>query len=129
MQMLEWKDVTSYAFGDTERIPKVWQLDVKGLKIKICRIDPSRGWYLSCAELSIYNQYLYTDDLEEAKNKGIRIVVSKIEELETIKYLIMPSKINYDFLWQQRKNFLNDKKAPSAMATLEVMENMERKEI
>lgn len=83
--MLEWKDRTSYSRGDKERIPSIWELEVEGLKIVVHKIIHYPEWYLSCYDLHIEKQCLYTEDVEEAKAEGLKIIIEKIEQLKKAK--------------------------------------------
>ena len=87
--MLEWRDKTSYSRGDKERKPRIWELKVGGLRIVIHRIIHYPEWYVSCYDLSIEDNCLYTDDLEEAKAIGIKTIIDRIEELEKAKSILI----------------------------------------
>ena len=87
--MLEWKDASSYSRSDKERIPTVWALKVEGLRIVIHRIIHYPEWYVSCYDLNIEGKCLYTEDLEEAKAKGIDLVIRNIEKFMKVREVIL----------------------------------------
>lgn len=87
--MLEWKDASSYSRSDKERIPTVWELKIEGLRIVIHRIIHCPGWHISCYDLNIEDEYLYTEDLEEAKAKGLDLVVKNIEKFMKVREVIL----------------------------------------
>ncbi|MEY8416695.1 hypothetical protein AAK964_10370 [Tissierella praeacuta] len=90
---MEWKDKTSYSRGDKERIPRVLELNIEGLRIVIHRIIHCEGWYLTAYELNINDFFLETEDVVEAKNKGLEVIVGRILKLERIKDIAI-TKIN-----------------------------------
>lgn len=105
-----------------------FKLKVEGLDAFIGKIEPSYGWFVSCPKLGIYNHYVDTDDFEKAESEGSKVIVNAIEDLEKIKYILSPSRLNYELLWNQLKDLMNDKNLPSSIKTLEIMKNMERKD-
>lgn len=92
-RLMEWQDKTSYSKGDKERVPRVLEINVEGLRVVIHRIIHCEGWYLTVYELNIDDRYLETDDLEDAKNRGLEVVIGRILKLEKIKNILI-SKLN-----------------------------------
>jgi len=91
--MLEWKDTTSYSRGDKERIPRILEIKVEGLRIVVHRIIHYPEWYVSCYDLNIEDRCLYVDDLYEAKIKAIDIILEKLEGLMRVKEVLENEKI------------------------------------
>ena len=86
---MEWQDKTSYSRADKERVPRILEIKVEGLKVTIHRIIHCEGWYLTVYELNIDDRYLGTEDLEGAKNRGLEVVIGRILKLEKIKDILV----------------------------------------
>lgn len=81
---LNWRDVTSYKQGDTERVPRTWELKLEELKYKVIvtrHIYYENTWLLTFREANIELRDLETDDVEEAKNKALEIVKNYLNDL------------------------------------------------
>lgn len=90
--MIEWKDVSSYSRYDKERIPSILELKIEGIRIVVHRIIHYDGWFVSCYDLNIEDEQLYTEDLEDAKIKGINYIVDEIDKLGKLKDELMKFK-------------------------------------
>lgn len=86
---MEWKDCTSYSRSDKARIPRVLEADMGVIRIVIHRIIHCEGWYLTVYGLSINDSHLSTDNLEEAKSKGLEFVIGRVVKLEKIKGILI----------------------------------------
>ena len=82
---MKWRDGTSNSRGDKERVPRLLELDVEGVVVVIHRIMHCEGWYLTVHKLNIEKIELDTDNLNDAKSKGLKFVIGYIEKLENIK--------------------------------------------
>ena len=79
---LNWRDVTSYKQGDTERVPRTWELKLEELKYKVIVTRYYENtWLLTFREANIELRDLETDDVEEAKNKALEIVKNYLNDL------------------------------------------------
>lgn len=81
---LNWRDVTSYRQGDTERVPRTWELKLEELKYKVIvtrHRHYENTWLLTFREANIELRDLETDDVEEAKNKALEIVENYLNDL------------------------------------------------
>lgn len=87
---MEWKDITSYSkrVRKEDRVPRVFELDLKGLRIVIHRRIHEEGWFLSCHGLNISDFFINTENADEAKKKGLEIIILRISALENIKDLL-----------------------------------------
>ena len=92
-KMRDWKEIKLQNSKKDSQEDCIYKLEVKGLNAKIHRIKPSHGWYVTCMELRIFDEYLYTDDTEQAKKEGFRKIVEKIKELEEIRNVLVPTKM------------------------------------
>ena len=83
MGKYKWADTTTYSRGDKERTPRVLSLSFKELN---CEITVHRHvyfpdtWVLSCKSIGVDKRDLATNDLEEAKNKAIELVLDRLEK-------------------------------------------------
>lgn len=81
---LNWIDITSYKKGDTERIPKTWELKLEELRYRVIvtrHIYYENTWLLTCREANIELHDLKTDNVEEAKYKALKIVENYLNDL------------------------------------------------
>lgn len=81
---LNWKDVTSYSQRDNKRIPRTWELDLEELNYKVIvtrHIYYENTWLLTCRGANIEQVDLNTDDIDEAKDKAIRIIADYLDKL------------------------------------------------
>lgn len=87
---MKWQDGTSYSKSDKERIPRILEVNVRGLTIIIHRIIHYDEWHLTVrGKLNIKDLQLHTEDLEEAKIKGMEIVMNEILKLEKIRDVLV----------------------------------------
>ncbi len=67
-----YKDITSYSRGDKDRIPGVLENETNGIKFTVHKhIYYGDEWVLTCREIGVEHLRLNTEDMEEAKEKGI----------------------------------------------------------
>lgn len=82
--ILKWRDITSYSQGDNERIPKTWELRLEELNYRVIvsrHIYYENTWLLTCRNIDIEHFDLETDDIDEAKNKALKIVENHLNKL------------------------------------------------
>lgn len=81
--MLEviWKDISSYSQRDTIKIPNNYELIVNNTKIHVHRhMYYPKTWLLSCHELGISQRDLETNDIDEAKEKAIDVLIAHLDK-------------------------------------------------
>lgn len=67
-----YKDITTHARGDKERKPRILENETNGIKFLVHKhIHYGDEWLLTCREIGVEHLRLNTDDMEEAKEKGI----------------------------------------------------------
>lgn len=67
-----YKDITTHAQGDKERKPSILENETNGIKFLVHKhICYGDEWLLTCREIGVERLCLNTDDMEEAKEKGI----------------------------------------------------------
>ena len=69
-----WYDTTSYSQRDKERVPRVWTLLLRNVKIIVHRHIHYDGWLLSCRDLQIDMIELENTDIDQAKQEAVEIV-------------------------------------------------------
>lgn len=77
MSLPYWKNITSYAQGETDRTPRTWELTVNSLRLIVTRHRdyPPDRWLFRCAELGIISlRELNSSSIEEAKEEVLAIV-------------------------------------------------------
>lgn len=82
-----YKDITTYHQGDKERKPRVLENETNGIKFTVHKhIYCGDEWLLTCRELGVEQFRLNTEDMEEAKEKGIiemiKLLGKKINQYE-----------------------------------------------
>lgn len=78
---LVWKDNTSYARGDKERVPRVWHLEKGGLAISVHRyVGCHDQWFVTC-EPFFNVRPLQAKEVEAAKNEALALVRVRVKEL------------------------------------------------
>lgn len=64
----EWKDATSYSRGERGTVePRVWAIDIDGLRVSVHRLIHCEGWFGSCHTMGIDRQPIEADGLEAAR--------------------------------------------------------------
>ena len=79
----EWKDITTYSQRDTERIPRTWKLTLEEINYEIIvtrHIYYEDTWLLTCRKANIDMLDLKTDDIEEAKEKALKLIYNYLNE-------------------------------------------------
>lgn len=67
-----YKDITTHAQGDKKRKPSILENETNGIKFLVHKhIYYGDEWLLTCREIGVEHLCLNTDDIEEAKEKGI----------------------------------------------------------
>lgn len=67
-----YKDITTYSQRDKKRNPTILENETNGIKFIVHKhIYYGNEWLLTCRELGVEQLRLHTNDMEEAKNKGI----------------------------------------------------------
>lgn len=67
-----YKDITTHSRQNTDRSPRILENEANGVKFTIHKhIYYGDKWFLTCGELGVEMKSLYTDDMEEAKEKAI----------------------------------------------------------
>ncbi len=82
-----YKDITTHHQGDKERKPRVLENETNGIKFTVHKhIYCGDEWILTCRELGVEQFRLNTEDMEEAKEKGIiemiKLLGKKINQYE-----------------------------------------------
>jgi hypothetical protein len=81
MSKIIWKDISSYSQRDTIKIPNNYELVVNNTKIHVHRhIYFPKTWLLSCHELGVSQLDLKTNDISEAKEKAINVLISHLNK-------------------------------------------------
>jgi len=77
---IEWKDTTNYSRDDKERIPTAFAATLGDLRIVVTsgHIYYRGQWIMHCFKVGVDTLPLNVVSLEEAKNKALEIVKSKI---------------------------------------------------
>jgi hypothetical protein len=80
--MKSWKDITTYSRGETERIPRIWEIEACGIRISVHRHIhyPKDTWLLTCLPFFDCRE-LSSKDVELAKQEAIFEVVGKFRDL------------------------------------------------
>ena len=84
--MLEWKDVTSYSKGDTERKPRVLECELApGITIRVHKhIAWGEEFLLTSRKLEFDCTELNTADLEEAKAVALDRAYHRLTHLHEV---------------------------------------------
>jgi hypothetical protein len=80
---MDWKDETTYSRDAKEKIPSVWRLGDKTLRISLHRhiyYEPDQ-WLLSCYHIGLKEKVLKSKDLEKAKKEALAIVEKELLRL------------------------------------------------
>lgn len=74
------KDITTHSQKDTERVPRVIEVNAIGVKYKVHRHIYHPGtWLLSCKDLNIDCEDMKTDDMEEAMHRARAYMIGAID--------------------------------------------------
>lgn len=76
---MNWKDVSSYSKGDTDRSPRTVQLDVAGLRVVVTRhiYHAPEDWVLNC-EPWFSQRKVGDGTLEDAKETALYLVRARL---------------------------------------------------
>lgn len=82
-----YKDITTHSQRDKERKPSILQNETNGIKFTVHKhIYYGDEWLLTCRELGVEQIRLNTEDMKEAKIKGIaemiKLLDGKIKQYE-----------------------------------------------
>jgi hypothetical protein len=85
MKLPVWRDETSYAQSDKERVPRVWNIELAELMVlKVYRhINYPGRWLVACIPLEMHLIVLAADTVEEAKREGLKVANKRISYLKT----------------------------------------------
>ena len=77
-----WEDETSYSRGETVRTPRTWVNRWPDIAVTVHRLHGVDGaWFLTCYPASFEQFDLRTDDLDEAKREGVRLVRDRLVKM------------------------------------------------
>lgn len=80
------KDITTYSQRDKERKPRILENETNGIKFLVHKhIYYGDEWLLTCRKIGVEHLHLNTDDMEEAKEKGI-IEMIRLLGIEISRY-------------------------------------------
>lgn len=84
--MIDWKDVTSYSRGQKGKVePSILEAEIEEVAIKIHRhIHYPETWLLTCHDMNIEKEILYTNDFKKAERKAMKILSSRLERYEKL---------------------------------------------
>lgn len=80
--MTEWKDISSFSRGETDRTPTVWELrPTPSVRLTVHRhISNPGAWHLSCEPW--YSTFkISAQGADEAKQQAIAMIRSRAREL------------------------------------------------
>ena len=82
-----YKDITTYSQRDKERKPRILENETNGIRFTVHKhIYYGDEWLLTCRDLGVELLHLETEDMEEAKEKGIvemiKLLGDKISQYE-----------------------------------------------
>lgn len=82
-----YKDITTHSQGDKERKPSILENETNGIRFTVHKhIYYGNEWLLTCRDLGVEYLHLDTEDMEEAKEKGIvemiKLLGNKINQYE-----------------------------------------------
>lgn len=82
-----YKDITTHSQRDKERKPSILENETNGIRFTVHKhIYYGDEWLLTCRDLGVEHLYLETEDMEEAKEKGIvemiKLLGDKISQYE-----------------------------------------------
>lgn len=82
-----YKDITTHSQGDKERKPSILENETNGIRFTVHKhIYYGDEWLLTCRDLGVEYLHLDTEDMEEAKEKGIvemiKLLGNKINQYE-----------------------------------------------
>lgn len=81
---LNWKDISTYSKKDRDKLPKTWELKLEELNYRVIvtrHIYYKDTWLLNCRDIGIEHFDLKTDDIDEAKNKALKIIENHLNDL------------------------------------------------
>lgn len=79
---MTWADTTSYSRGDTDRIPRTWEIEAPDLRIVVSRwIYAPGSWFLTCAAAGFDRRDMLTDDAETAKAEALQLVAMRTAKI------------------------------------------------
>ena len=82
-----YKDITTHSQRDKERKPSILENETNGIRFTVHKhIYYGDEWLLTCRDLGVEHLHLETEDMEEAKEKGIvemiKLLSDKISQYE-----------------------------------------------
>ncbi len=76
-----YKDITTHSQRDKGRKPSILENETNGIKFKVHKhICYGDEWLLTCREIGVEQLHLNTNDMEEAKEKGIIEMIKLLGE-------------------------------------------------
>lgn len=82
METINVKDITTYDQRDKERKPRIIELEVCGIKLRVHRYIHIPGtWFLTCHEFKIAQENMKTDDLKEAIHNARAFMVGYFDAM------------------------------------------------
>lgn len=67
-----YKDITTHSRGDKKKDPEILENEANGIKFLVHKhIYYGDEWVLTCREIGVEHLRLNTEDMEEAKEKGV----------------------------------------------------------
>ena len=84
--MISWKDISSYSKGQKGKVePSVLEADIEEIAIKIHRhIHYPETWLLTCYDMNIEKENLYTNDFKKAERKAMKMLFSRLERYKRL---------------------------------------------
>ena len=84
--MIDWKDITSYSKGQRGKVePSVLEAEIEDVAIRIHRhIHYPETWLLTCYDMNIEKEILYTNDFEKAERKAMKIIFNRLERYKKL---------------------------------------------
>ena len=81
---MEWKDITSYSRGDTEKIPLWWKAEIKHIRLTVGNYHTyypdKKTWLMHCKPW--YDTHiLKANNLEDAKKEALGLVTQILNDV------------------------------------------------
>lgn len=76
-----WKDATTYAASDQDRVPRVWELHFGNHRLVVHRIHGLEGWFFSCYSLGFKERSCGHEDQWKAMAEARQWTEAFIEAL------------------------------------------------
>lgn len=76
-----WRDGTSYQRGrEGKEEPTIWRTKIESINLSVHRYVGCEEWFITCENLNIRTQTLYSMKIEDAKKEALILVKSLLRD-------------------------------------------------